>query len=419
MWDDEEQAGMPSIYLGQKAFVDAGHTVRFVYPGRQNRVYRDHGIELQEFKFRWPAVSERHIWFHRVNVKIYWWMFMLVATFVALRTARRMRPDVVYGHFFAAAPVAWLIGKLFGVPNITRMYGTFLYPWLQPFWKRMLKFEDVLAFKIPCAYLIVTNDGTRGDDCAKALRVPENRLKFWRNGIEKGVYEAEFDSAAFKEAMGIPRADKIILSLGRLVRWKGVDRLLAALPDVLKQCPDTSVLLVGDGEDRSRLEKMADTLCVRHKVKFVGGVVHQETSRYMNAADLFVSLYHLSNVGNPLLEALCCGKCIVTLSNGATPKLVRDGVTAILVDENRLSELPSVMVSLLKNDTKRACMGQAARKFAIEKLQTWPERLAMEVELIEQLVGIPGIREMAISGTHQIGDNIPTRCSNGSVSPRP
>lgn len=392
MWDDAVGVGMPSIFLGQHAFVDAGHRVRFLYPGRDNRKYEYQGVELHQFRFRWPVASPRHRWLHRITAKIYTWAFLPAAFTAAYRSARDMRPDVIYGHFYPAAPVAWLLARLLRMPNVTRMYGTFLHAWLSPWWKRILKFEEALAFRIPCAYLIMTNDGTRGDDCAHALGTPAHRFKFWRNGIDKSVYQPDVDVDAFKRALEIPATDRIVMSITRLVEWKGVHRLIAALPAVLDQFPGVTAIIVGDGDERRRLESMARDLGVASKVRFVGAIPHSQTPEYMNAADVFVSLYRVSNVGNPLLEALCCGRCIVTLSNGATPKLIEHGVTGILVDEGRLDELPRALIDVLRDGEKRRRLAAAARRYAVEHLQTWPERTAMEIRLIEDLVREQGRR---------------------------
>ncbi|MGB7218063.1 MAG: glycosyltransferase family 4 protein [Vicinamibacterales bacterium] len=384
-WDVEDRKGMPSIYLGHKVFVDAGHEVTFVHPGRERRIYDYDGIRMHQFRLRFPIVPARHIWLHRLSLKLYYPVFVLRAAIEALRVCRTFAPDVVYGQLFQAVPVAWFIGRVRGVPNITRMYGTFLAPWLHS-WKRILRFDEALAFKFPCAYLVMTNDGTRGDECAAALGVPPERLKFWRNGVDKAIRDPQFDRCSFKASLGIPNEHKIALALCRLERWKGVDRLIAALPAVLSQVHDVTVLIVGDGSDRDMLQRMAQESGVAAHVRFVGSVCHEKIGSYLNAADVFVSLYHYSNVGNPLLEALSCGKCVVSIDNGATGKLIENGKTGLLLKEDRLDELPDALVRVLTDDALRKRLSDAALAYASEHFQTWPERLQMEVELVERLV---------------------------------
>jgi glycosyltransferase involved in cell wall biosynthesis len=378
---------MPSIYLGHKAFVDAGHEVLFAVPGPRARTYQYDGIQVREFRLPVPIVPQRYPWLHRLSLKVRWLAFLVVATIVGLRLGRRFRPDVVYGQFYPAAPVAWLLGRIWKVPNITRMYGTFLFPFVRSRFGRLRKFDEVLAFKIPCSYLIITNDGTRGAECAAALGVPAERIRFWRNGVDRALFERPSDTREFRERLSIPPDHKVILAVSRLVDWKRVDRLLSALPAVLDRCPDTTTLIVGDGDERPSLERLSLQLGVQDRVRFVGLVPHADVPRFMHLADLFVSLYDLSNAGNPLLEALCCGKCVVSLNNGGTGEINREAEVGVLLEEDELARLPAVIAELLRDDVQRHRFEQAARAYAGKHIQTWKERMQMEVTMIKHLVG--------------------------------
>ncbi len=377
---------MPSIYLGHKAFVEAGHEVLFAVPGPRARTYQYDGIEVHEFRLPVPIVPQRHLWLHRLSLKVRWVAFLMVATIIGLRLGRRFRPHVVYGQFYPAAPVAWLLGRIWRIPNITRMYGTFLFPFVHSRLGRLRKFDEVLAFKIPCSYLIITNDGTRGAECAAALGVPAEHVRFWRNGVDRTLFERPSDSRALRDRLSIPRDHKVILALSRLVDWKRVDRLLLALPPVLDRCPETTTLIVGDGDERPNLERLSVQLGVQDRVRFVGLVPHADVPQFMHVADLFVSLYDLSNAGNPLLEALCCGKCVVSLNNGGTGEINREAEVGILLEEGELAGLPAVIVELLQDDQKRRRFEEAARAYARKHIQTWKERMQMEVTMITHLV---------------------------------
>jgi len=377
---------MPSIYLGHKAFVEAGHEVLFAVPGPRARTYLYDGIQVREFRLPVPIVPQRYLWLHRLSLKVRWLAFLVVGTIIGLRLGRRFRPDVVYGQFYPAAPVAWLLGRIWKIPNITRMYGTFLFPYLHSWLGRLRKFDELLAFKIPCNYFIMTNDGTQGGDCATALGMPPARLRLWRNGVDLGMYDPDPDPAEVKNDLAIPCDHKLILALSRLDSWKRVDRVITALPAVVQRYEQTTAVIVGDGEDRAALEALARRLGVEQNVRFVGMVKHDRVARFLNAADIFVSLYDLSNAGNPLLEALCCGKCIVSLDNGATREVIPNEDIGILLPVGQLDTLPDVLVALLRDDAWRRRLGEAARARALATMQSWEQRMTMEVRLIEDLV---------------------------------
>jgi glycosyltransferase involved in cell wall biosynthesis len=385
LWDVEDGKGIPSLYLGQKAFVDAGHQVMFAYAGRRRARFIYHGIQMVEFPLRFPAVSPRHLWVTRVLERLRWGVFVPVAVVEGWRLIREFHPDVIYGHAYHAAPVAWLLGRSAGIPNITRLYGTFLFPYVHSRLGRLAKLHEVLAFRTPCRYLIVTDDGTQGDRVAVALGVPASRLRFWRNGVNRDLCEHAADPVQTKRDLGVPTDHKIILAVSRLVRWKRVDRLIAAMPAVTRAVPGVTAVVVGDGEERANLEALARQVGVADRLRFVGLVSHREIPRFLAAADIFVSLYEISNLGNPLLEALSCGRCVVSINNGATGEINLDGEVAVLLDESALQDLPAVLIELLRNDERRAGLGRRGRAYAAAHLRTWSERMAMEVELIEAL----------------------------------
>ena len=200
------------------------------------------------------------------------------------------------------------------------------------------------------------------------------------------MYDPCPDPGSLKAELGIADDHKLIVAVSRLESWKRVDRLITALPAIVRQCAQVTAVIVGDGEDRRALERLAQALGVERHTRFIGMVRHERVARFLNAADIFVSLYDLSNAGNPLLEALCCGKCIVSLDNGATRELIPNEDVGILLPVDQPNTLVDVLVALLRDDARRRRLGRAARARALALLQTWEQRMAMEVGLIEELV---------------------------------
>ena len=96
-------------------------------------------------------------------------------------------------------------------------------------------------------------------------------------------------------------------------------------------------------------------------------------------------MYDISNVGNPLLEAMVCGKCIITFDVGDTHRLIRNGENGILLILDQLKQLPSIIVELLKNDKKRDLLSKNALEFADKNFWTWDERIEKEIEGITEL----------------------------------
>ena len=90
-------------------------------------------------------------------------------------------------------------------------------------------------------------------------------------------------------------------------RYKGHDRVIRSLPRVLLKHPETIYLIVGDGDDRPRLEALASEFGVRDKVRFAGLVAGEELPDYFRLADVFVMPSTGEGFGIVFLEAMACG----------------------------------------------------------------------------------------------------------------
>lgn len=414
LWVMGEGKGLPSVYYGVKRLVDAGHEVHFVTPTLHlwnrgldaefrkkpnDELYN--GIQVHRFgipllpflrnagfvRTRTPRILRyaKHVQGFLSSVML-WCLFTVCALIRAGRIARDGKPDAVIAHNGIAAAAAFVLAKRYKVPHITKIYGTFLsqIPW-NPF-HLLIYFSQVMGFKIPCDYLIVDNDGTQGDKVAARLGVPEARLKFLMNGVDKDMYDSGVTVAEAKKRLHIAPEQKVTLTLGRLDTWKGVDKLLRAVPEIVADHSNLLVLIVGDGIEMTALVELSHGLEIENWVRFEGSVPHARVKEYLHAADIFVSTQNATNFGVHVMEAMTSGKCIVTLNNGDTGKYITNGETGILLEPDRLDLLPSTIIRLLRDDELRVRLGLNARLYADQHFQTWDERMDTEVKLLENLV---------------------------------
>ncbi len=386
LWSMGEKKGTPSVYYLQKGLINAGHEVHLVIPAKENhKVQTLDNIDFHYFKAPFTSFHPKNILLRRLLAKINWLFFILYGWLKARALANKIKPDVVYGHTSYGAPIAYLVAKKLRIPNITRLYGTFLYPHLSSFWQRLKKIEEVIAFKIPSNLLIITDDGTKGNEVAKYLKVPAKRMRFWMNGVDKNIFDSDFDITAFKRQLNIDPNVKIILSASRLAHWKRVDRLVKAIPEITKERNDVVFLVAGDGPEKETLVEVARALAVSSFVRFLGAIPSIEVVKFMNAADIFISLQDYTNIGNPLLEAMTCGRCILALDTGDTARIIQSGKTGVLLNSGQLEELPKQILHLLEDNNLRKELGKNARQYALNNFLSWDERIKMEVAEIEKL----------------------------------
>jgi glycosyltransferase involved in cell wall biosynthesis len=191
--------------------------------------------------------------------------------------------------------------------------------------------------------------------------------------------------AALRADLDLPDGALVLLTASRLAEWKRIDRAIAAMQAVLASIPKVLLVIVGDGEERANLERQAAELGVEANVRFVGAVQQERVAEYMQCADVLLALADLSNVGNPLLEAMACGLTVVTLDAGDTRDLIYDGQTGILLVHASPRDVATA-ITRISDPKVRVKLGTAARDYASAHFWTWDERLRAEVDEIERIV---------------------------------
>lgn len=395
-WSMGEGKGMFSYYYGVKAFVDAGHEIHLfaLNDGASKEEETYEGIHIQRFKVPMErqiralqGITGRIKYLGFIGTGLLQLLYVSLYTLAAIRRAKRegkrARPSLIYAYSSYSAPAAWILSGCYHIPNITRLFGVMnLYKALSsPLW-RLSQWQGVLAFKLPCKYLIVTNDGTQGDKVAQKLGVPTKRLRFWRNGVNKKLGCMELNVAAFKSSIGIRPSSKVILTLSRLSRGKGIDIAIKAMPTIISDNEETVLVIAGEGREREYLEKLAKQLGVDKHVVFVGAVLRTEIPKYILSSDLLYCTWTI----NPVYEGMVCGKCVITSNLGSTDKLIENGRNGILLDEVNPEKVAEIVSKLLKDDMLRESIGVNARKYALKHFWTIEERQEAEVNLIEDVI---------------------------------
>jgi glycosyltransferase involved in cell wall biosynthesis len=318
--------------------------------------------------------------------KISWILFQIIGGYHCFRLMRKNQYDLFYGYEIMGIPLAYTFGKLRGKKIVSRFQGTFLFPILNNTIKKLFFFEHVIAFKLRADLVIMTNDGTKGDKVLEYFGFPKNRIFFLINGVDKTIYIDNFNVSGFKEKTDIPKDHNIIITLSKLAYWKRVDRIINAMPLVLSKERNVFLIVIGDGPQKSSLQKMANSLGVANNIKFIGNLSHNQVKEYLNGADLFTTFYDLSNLGNPLLEALTCGKCIISLNDGSLEGIITDGKNGILLNSDGAEFIASAIIECIRNKDKRSTLEKNAKKFSDTQLKTWEERMNDEINAVQNLI---------------------------------
>lgn len=155
---------------------------------------------------------------------------------------------------------------------------------------------------------------------------------------------------------------KLIISVGRLVPWKGFETLISTFARLKKNDPELTLFIVGSGPDLEKLERAAEAHQVAESVIFAGAVDHEALLRYLRAADVLVLNTSYEGFSHLILETMAVGTPIVTTMVGGNPEVIDDGVNGYLVTPNDGDALGKRITKLLSDTALYTRMRQEALK---------------------------------------------------------
>jgi glycosyltransferase involved in cell wall biosynthesis len=323
-----------------------------------------------------PAESEhRGI---RVARRGAWWNFNWVVPRVLAREFSRPAPDLVIEDinkvpcltpWWTRSPVAVIIPHLFGTAAFKEASI--------PVASYVLALESLIPHVYARSRFVVISESTR-DDLARR-GIPRARVSVVHCGMDHAVYRAPEGVAK--------RREPTVLFVGRLRRYKGVDWVLRAWPDVLARVPGARLEVVGDGPFRPALERMADRLGIRASVAFLGFIGSSEKVLRMSEAWALVQPSPKEGWGLTVVEAGACGTAVVAADSPGLRDSVRRDETGLLVPFGDDSALAEGLARVLTDAALRSRFEQAGRAWAGRF--TWPECAARS---LDALLGAAGER---------------------------
>lgn len=213
------------------------------------------------------------------------------------------------------------------------------------------------------------------------LGVSSEKIIVINNAVDIPI-EIDFDEIQkFREQYQLK--GKIILTIGRLVPWKGMRALIEIMPAIRKEFLDVNLLIVGRGPQENELKQLADKLGLSDKIKLAGKVASPELKQKIyQLADIVVLNTFYEGMSNVLLEAMAAGRAIVTTRAGGNPEFVNNQ-NGLLIDCNNAEQIKEALRELLDKPERRRTLGLAAR--AAAKRYSWNNLIDKNEDVILNL----------------------------------
>lgn len=218
---------------------------------------------------------------------------------------------------------------------------------------------------------------------AEKISVSAEKIKVIYNSIDFiKFYE---DELGLTEKLHLGNK-KVIVTGSRLVPWKGIDVLIAAVAQLSKEpnLASLCLLIFGDGPDRDRLERLADKEGIREHVLFVGRIPLNKVFNYYNLADVFILNSQYEGLSHVLLEVLSLGKPIIASNCGGNPEVIEDGKNGLLIGYNNVEQLKLAIRRMLAEpywqsvEYKKACQ-ESLKKFS------WVKNIEETIKVFKEL----------------------------------
>ena len=190
--------------------------------------------------------------------------------------------------------------------------------------------------------------------------ISENKIRIIYNGTD--FKPAETNSEEARNKIGIH--GNILLSVGRLVPWKGFRMLIKIMPQLLEINQFFRLVLVGEGPEKKILEAVTKNLGLEKKVYLVGKKSGSELATYLAAADIFILNSGYEGFSHQLLEAMACGVPVITTAVGGNKEIICQGENGFMVKYNDEFNLTEAVKTLWKMPELREQFAEEGKKTA-------------------------------------------------------
>lgn len=273
--------------------------------------------------------------------------FFLVAMFTSLlRLCYQLKPDVIHAHWIIPQGfIAVIVGSVLNIPVITTAHGGDAFSLNNSILSRLKRFT------IKHSSTWTSNTSATANAIGLKDQIPKPHI------IPMGVDIQQFQSGNANNVIE-DESRNIILFVGRLVEKKGVKYLIDAFDKLPPHFQQRSVLwIIGDGDERSKLEKQAKESGISN-IKFWGRVQNHLLPDYYAAATVFVapsiidSNQDTEGQGVILLEAMAAKKPIIATNVGGIPEVIKNQHSGLLVEQRNSIQIKDSLILILDNPSQ-------------------------------------------------------------------
>lgn len=209
-----------------------------------------------------------------------------------------------------------------------------------------------------------------------SLGTPPERVTVLRNGVDLELFRPVANRTAVRAELNLD--GPTLLSVGLLIERKGHHLIIEAMRDL----PDHTLLIVGEGPDRQSLRTLAERCGVANRVRLLGSQPHADLPRYYSAADGLVLASSREGWANVLLESMACGTPVVASPAWGSREAVAAPEAGLVLSEVTPAAIAAGVRQLFALPRNRAATRQYAEGFS------WHDTTAGQLAVFRRVLGI-------------------------------
>lgn len=302
----------------------------------------------------------------------------LIANYLSImRILRQIKPDLVHLHILHHyAPVV----DRTRVPYILHSWGIEVLEL-----HKMSVFRKILSKYAATRAKRIVVDAEVMRKIWASVGIPQNRVDVIPFGVDTNLFNPNINGKPIRRELGIREDDIVVISSRPFFPHYDIECLIKAIPIIVEMHKNVKFIIKGKGPLESSIKQLARKLDVDRYVRFTSPVAYQEVSKYLTAADIYVSTSFVDSTSVSLLEAMACGLPTVTTDIYGNREWIEHEINGLLYPPKDHKVLADRIKQLIEDEHLRKQFGERSCRIVLERAE-WEKCVSRMEEIYNELL---------------------------------
>lgn len=349
-----------------KEFANLRHDIHVITPSEDitSQIITPDGINIHKIHINKFAEAE--------TMPIFWKIPRGIIFFIIIfKNLQTINPDIIHVQNIQNSIPAYIIKKIKRIPycialhNDLELMGISLPKPIKRYWGKLpyiKNADEIVSLTKEMASSVL------------------NSLQKDSPVIPNGV-----DINRFYPTVEGEKEKKIILTLSRIDKKKGLEYAIEGMPKILQKHPNTILWIIGDGDFKPELERITKTLYLKKSVEFIGSVPNKDVAHYLQNADIFLLPSLTEGFSLTFIEASACGLPIISTPVGIVPSIIEKWNNGIIVPFKSPDAIADAVITLLSNPKLRETYSKNSATAAKETM-SWKSVAEQYISLYQSII---------------------------------